>query len=67
MSKRIDALVIADMSAEKAAEVIGCPLSALVQYGNGYAIVNESAPHKPKPSVKKAAKVTPEADEQEGE
>lgn len=66
MAERIDALVTADMSAEEAAEVIGCPLDALVQHGNGYAVCNPVAPA-PKRKAAKVAAPAPEADEQEGE
>jgi hypothetical protein len=51
MAQRIDALVHTDMSAEEAAEVIGCPLGSLVSYGNGYAVV------KPAPAVVRKAPV----------
>jgi hypothetical protein len=42
MAQRINALVHGGMSAEEAAEIIGIDPSALVQHGNGYAIVTEA-------------------------
>ena len=40
MGQRINALVHGGMSAEDAAEIIGVHVSALVQHGNGYAIID---------------------------
>jgi hypothetical protein len=40
MAQRINALVHGGLSADEAAEIIGCPVAALVQHGNGYAIID---------------------------
>lgn len=55
MSKRIDALVNLNMTRRKAAAVIGCRPSEVVQWGNGYAVIEPKA---------KAKKAEPEAVEE---
>lgn len=39
MAQRIDALVNVNMTAEEVADEIGCLPSEVVQYGNGYAVI----------------------------
>lgn len=39
MAQRIDALVNVNMTRRKAAAVIGCLPSEVVQFGNGYAVI----------------------------
>lgn len=65
MAKRISALVNANMSDEDAAAVIGCDPSALVQFGNGYAVV-EIADEPTAPKAKKAKKIAKKEDVDNG-
>ncbi len=62
MAKRIDALVNVLMDAEEAAEEIGCSLDELVQWGNGYAVVEvaETPAPKPKKGAKKVKSLIPD-------
>ena len=54
MAQRIDALVNVNMSYEEVAEFLDLPLEAVVQYGNGYAVVD--APKAPAPKPKRTPK-----------
>ena len=63
MSQRIDALVHGDLSAEEAAEVIGCPLDALVQHGNGYAVVVPFEAPKPRRKSPKPKSLIPDPED----
>ena len=69
MSERIDALVNVNMTRRKAAAVIGCRPSEVVQWGNGYAVVNlkdEPAPaDEPDEPEDETQDEEPEADEDE--
>lgn len=67
MARRVNALVHVGMSAEEAAEIVGCPLVALVQYGNGYAIIDAiwGAPIEPLEDDDDEAEL--EDDEEDGE